>query len=93
MSKDEHEPEDQEGMVLLADGFHRAFIGLTTEWSGAMRSVYDYDKCVDILMKRDDMTEEEAEEYMEFNVMGAYMGEHTPVFLRPCDIDILRDDE
>ena len=79
-------------MTLLADGFDDAFLGYGTQFN-KMLAVYDYDKCVDILMKRDDMTEEEAEEYMEFNVMGAYMGEHTPVFLRPCDIDILRDDE
>ncbi len=79
-------------MTLLADGFDDAFLGYGTQFN-KMLAVYDYDKCVDILMKRDDMTEEEAEEYMEFNVMGAYMGEYTPVFLRPCDIDLLRDDE
>jgi hypothetical protein len=27
------------------------------------------------------MTREEAEEYMDFNVLGAYMGEGTPVFI------------
>jgi hypothetical protein len=89
MSKDEHEPEDQEGMVLLADGFHRAFIGLTTEWSGATRSVYDYDKCVTVLMRRDKMTEEEATEFMEFNVVGSYVGKGTPLFVRRMRIDEL----
>jgi hypothetical protein len=38
-------------------------------------------KCIDILMKRDDMTEEEAVEYFEFNVTGSYVGENTPVFV------------
>jgi hypothetical protein len=28
-----------------------------------------------------DMTSEEAEEYFEFNVQGAYVGENTPAFL------------
>ena len=42
---------------------------------------YDYEKCISILIDRDDMTREEAEEYMDFNVLGAYMGEGTPVFI------------
>jgi hypothetical protein len=29
----------------------------------------------------DDMTWEEAEEYYNYNIVGAYMGENTPVFL------------
>jgi hypothetical protein len=28
------------------------------------------------------MNEEEAIEYMEFNVIGAYMGKKTPLFMR-----------
>lgn len=67
---------------LLADGFDEALIG-TVE--GACRSpvaAYDYDKCVEILMKRDGMTEEEAEEFMSFNVIGSFMGKMTPLFVR-----------
>ena len=30
--------------------------------------VYDYDKCVVILMEREQLTDEEAEEYMQYNV-------------------------
>jgi hypothetical protein len=32
-------------------------------------------------MKHDGMDEEEAIEYMQFNMMGAWVGETTPVFL------------
>lgn len=66
---------------LLADGFEDAVIGVV---DGACRNpvvCYDYQKCIQILVKRDRMSEEEADEYMSFNVTGAYVGEMTPLFL------------
>jgi hypothetical protein len=66
---------------LTADGFEGALIGVV---AGACRETvacYDYGKCVGILMERDGMDEEDAEEWMEFNVVGAYVGETTPLFL------------
>jgi hypothetical protein len=42
---------------------------------------YDSAKIVELLMKHDGMEEDEAIEYMQFNMMGAYVGEYTPVFL------------
>ena len=39
--------------------------------------VYDFDKCVDIFMDINDWTEEEAIDWVEFNVVGAYVGEDT----------------
>jgi hypothetical protein len=74
-----------ESRILLADGFEQAFMGIGRQFN-TMFSVYDYDECIEILMSRDDMTEEEAEEHMSFNVTGAYVGEHTPVFLSRCTI-------
>ena len=66
--------------ILLADGFEDAFIGISRTFN-THTALYDYDKCVDILMKRDKMEWEEAEEYMDYNVLGAYAGENTPTFL------------
>jgi hypothetical protein len=39
------------------------------------------------------MTDQEAHEYMEFNVVGAYVGEHTPVFLKECRIENFKEFE
>ena len=66
---------------LTADGFDDAIIGIA---EGACRPAvvcYDYEKCVKVLMRNSDMNEEEAQEYVDFNTTGAYVGEHTPVFL------------
>lgn len=42
---------------------------------------YDRDMCIDVLMERDGMDWNGANEYFDFNVAGAYMGEMTPVFI------------
>jgi len=75
----QNEVGDEE--LLFADGFDAALLG----WGGAfnqMAAVYDYDVCIDVLVFRDGMTQEDAVEYFEFNVIGAYVGEHTPIFLK-----------
>ena len=66
--------------ALLADGFEDAFVGIARQFTRVL-ALYDYDKCLDILMKRDEMDQDTAEEYMEFNVLGAWVGENTPVFI------------
>jgi hypothetical protein len=55
---------------MLADGFEKAFIGTGCRFNIVV-AVYDYSKCVKILMKRDKMSEDEAEEWMSYNVIGA----------------------
>ena len=37
-------------------------------------------------MKEDGMSMEDAREYIEFNIEGAYMGVHTPVLVWPNDL-------
>ena len=64
--------------ALFADGFDGAIIGYDAAGSCC---VYDYDKCLKVLMERDDMIYPEAHEYMEFNVIGAYVGDFTPIFI------------
>ena len=64
--------------ALLADGFDNALIGYDA--AGAC-AVYDYDKCMTVLIDRDGMSYEEAHEFMEFNVVSAYVGDFTPIFI------------
>lgn len=65
--------------MLLADGFDEALIGYVQCFTGVV-PLYDRRKCIDILVKRDDMTEDGAQEFFEYNVTGAYLGERTPAF-------------
>tara|TARA_R110000824_G_scaffold390651_1_gene587182 strand:+ start:290 stop:529 length:240 start_codon:yes stop_codon:yes gene_type:complete len=74
--------------MLLADGFEKAFVGLTIPSpKGNEVAVYDYMLCIDVLMKRDGMNEEDAIDYFYFNVVGAYVGEYTPVFINRATIE------
>ena len=70
---------------LLADGFDSAVLGLSRGTLGADVAVYSIDRCIDILVKRDGMSEDEAIEYMNFNVLDAYMGPMTPMFVYEMD--------
>jgi len=45
------------------------------------------EKCLKILHDRDGMTWEEALEFFDFNVTGAYMGALTPVFFTRSSLD------
>lgn len=72
--------DEENSETLFANGFDEALIGVGVQFSREV-AIYDYVKCVEVLMNRYDMSEEDALEYMEFNVLGAYMGTGTPVFL------------
>jgi len=68
--------------ILLADGYEDALVGYIDDYNGEIRAVYDRVKCIDILMNRDGMTEEEAIEWFEYNTLGAYDGRgNNPVYL------------
>jgi hypothetical protein len=65
--------------LLTADGFDDCIIGVNSEQT---KVIYSYAKCVDVLINRDGMSREEAVEWMEFNVVSAYVGEATPIWCK-----------
>ena len=68
--------------LLLADGLEQAFVGLVVRFNVLDPiACYDYDKVIAGYME-DGMTEEDAIDYFEYNVIGAWVGERTPCFIR-----------
>jgi len=64
--------------ILFADGFDDAIIGFEPNlW----KVVYSRQKCIEVLSKEDDMSEEEAIDYLEYNTFNAYVGDKTPVWV------------
>ncbi len=61
---------------LKADGFDEAIIGIDTMGE---RIIYCKQKMVEILTQ--EMDEDEAIEFLEFNTWTAYVGEHTPIYV------------
>ena len=72
--------------TLSADGYDKAFLGVFDRVGQPTVFVYDYNKCVELLMINGNMSNEDAEEYMQFNVVGAWVGAGTPAFLKMCSI-------
>ena len=63
--------------ILKIDGFDNAIIGV--QEGIQPRLVYDLWKIVDVLTE--DMSEEDAPDYIAYNITGAYVGESTPVIV------------
>lgn len=72
-------PEDD---LLKADGFDDAIIGID---DSSMRLIYSVNKCIDILIENDNMTEEDAIDFFHYNTKCAWVGEKTPIW---CTDDI-----
>ena len=68
--------------AVVLDGFTPCILGIA-ERSGLPGPVlaYDYEACVRVLMERDGMDRDGAIEFLEFNVLGTWTGEGTPIFV------------
>ena len=84
--------EDEEERMVKADGLDEAIIGTGGRINMDEVLIYSYDKCVQIFMDRDKMTYEEAIEWMEFNVVGAWWGPKTPIFMHEIPTFMKTDD-
>ena len=75
--------EDYEGYeeLLIADGLDEAIMGVCMRYGEPDVVAYDFLKVLKILVDRDGMSPEESLEFFEFNIIGAGMGERTPVFV------------
>jgi len=72
---------DLGGHLLFADGFDDCIIGLHFQaFNHAACVVYDRSKMLEQLVS-DGMKHDEADEYFDFNISGAYVGEMTPIYV------------
>jgi len=67
--------------LLQADGFDDAVIGIEP-LSGKV--IYDIDKMITVLIS-EGLSNEEAIEYLDYNVLNAYVGEQTPIYIQTID--------
>lgn len=81
------EPKDRAGLLKL-DGFDDCYLGVGESYGEQPALIYDYAKIIERL-KQDGMSEEEAQEYFEFNILGSYFGEKMPIFLNRIPLDDL----
>jgi hypothetical protein len=74
--------EEQEVTIGFYDGFDDAIMGLAQQFNTYM-VLYDRDKIIAKLTE--EMDEESAWEYYEFNIIGGYHGENTPAMFHVPD--------
>ena len=63
--------------VTFADGLDEAIIGFVPN---SWQVVYSRTKVITVLQEREEMTEEEAIDWAEYNIFNAYIGDSTPVW-------------
>ncbi len=71
----------EELLFMDQEYFDEAIIGVATNALGMMAVAYSEPRIIEILIKHDRMTPDEAMEHYQFNILGAYVGENTPVFI------------
>lgn len=70
--------------VLYPTGYADCILGVAERFGGPPVAVLDLEKMLTKL-RQDGMTDEEALEYFEYNILGAYLGEETPVYMHIPD--------
>ena len=63
---------------LTADGFDAALVGCT--YGANVVAVYDIQRMIDVLVN-EGMEHDDAVEFLEYNVVSAYLGEKTPLYV------------
>jgi len=66
--------------LLLPENYDNALMGYINQWNAPTVAAYSSEKIVRVL-QQDGLSYEDAYEYYEFNIAGAYLGENTPLFL------------
>jgi hypothetical protein len=79
-----------EASLTTARGLDDAIIGIGVRCGQPPVVVYAVDRVIEILMTRDGMTNEEAIEFYEYNIEGAWSGKETPVWMYPASGDDLQ---
>tara|TARA_R110000796_G_scaffold229919_1_gene347396 strand:- start:615 stop:935 length:321 start_codon:yes stop_codon:yes gene_type:complete len=89
--------QDSEESVMLYDNYEDAFVGLGYQQYKGPIAIYDAKKCVEILIEEymldpdcesRERAEEMAVEYFEYNSVGAWYGEGTPIFMSSTKEDL-----
>jgi hypothetical protein len=72
---------DEDLPMLKADGYDDCVIGFCSKFGQPRIIAYSRPAVIAKLISHDGMSEEEAEEFFEYNIIGAYVGETTPCFI------------
>ena len=75
--------------MIRLTGLDEAIIGIGSTHGYPDFFIYSEEKIIEILMRDGDSSEEDAIEYMDYNIKGGYFGEGNPTFMRKAENDEL----
>jgi len=78
----------EEEECLTADGFDDALVGCT--YGSNVVAVYDINKMVEVLIC-EGMDYDDAVEFLDYNVVSAYMGDKTPLYINFVTEEVYND--
>ena len=67
--------------AIILPYFQDAYIGFTLQAGDRALATYDFDLCIDSLIKRKGMTRDQALEHFAMDVAEVYEGRNTPLIL------------
>ena len=68
--------------IVVIDGLDKAFLGFAERYSFTRPiAVYDRDVCIRLITERNGLSNEEAEDFYETDVLGTWFGDQTPIFV------------
>tara|TARA_R100000808_G_C2111763_1_gene125627 strand:+ start:143 stop:406 length:264 start_codon:yes stop_codon:yes gene_type:complete len=67
--------------ALILEGHESAMVAIGTRCGEPTLAVYDRDKLIESFMSKEKWDFEDAQEWVEFNIEGAWMGKETPMIL------------
>ena len=70
--------------LLFADGFDNAIVGVAGGFDSG-RVVYCYASMVESCIKELGMSYEDSVDWIEYNTINSYVGEHTPIYVIGID--------
>jgi hypothetical protein len=72
--------ESNHSLLMTVDGFDDCIIGVGKRCGHHDSMTYDAQKMMRKLVKQG-MDKEEAHEFFDFNILGAWVGDTTPIFI------------
>lgn len=70
--------------AFMAVGFEEALVGYVERFGMPPVALYNREMYIKLLIDKQGMSAEGAEEFFEFNVLGGWVGEGTPAFATLC---------
>jgi hypothetical protein len=63
---------------ILYHGFDNALLGYAMRCGSEPVAVYDMEIMMQIMVQRDEMTQQDALDHLEYNYLGGWLGDSTP---------------